>query len=105
MDDEESMRVILGVVQAAKEGDIESKMVRLRRLEEVREARRVEAEKKEGRKNGEVEKVVERLKKRKRRSGDGKEGGGRGEGEEEVNGELTRGGGERTKKRKKVAFA
>ena len=61
------MRVILGVVQAAKEGDIESKMIRLRKLEEVREARRLEAEKREMTKDREVEKVVEGMKKQKRK--------------------------------------
>ena len=67
VDDEESMRVILGVVQAAKEGDIESKMIRLRKLEEVREARRQEAEKKEKTRGREVAKVVEGMKDQKKR--------------------------------------
>lgn len=38
---------IMALVNAEKEGQIESKMVRMRRLEEIREARREEAEKRE----------------------------------------------------------
>lgn len=101
VDDEESMRVILGVVQAAKEGDIESKMIKLRKLEEVREARRLEAEKREKTKGREVEKAVEGMKdqKRKRRRADGKEESGRQENKETMRKEDS------TKRRKKVAFA
>lgn len=45
VDDKESMNTILALVMAEKEGNIESKMMRARQLEEVREARRIEAEK------------------------------------------------------------
>lgn len=45
VDDNESMNAILAIVMAEKEGNIESKMMRARQLEEVREARRLEAEK------------------------------------------------------------
>lgn len=45
VDDKESMNTILALVMAEREGNIESKMIRARQLEEVREARRVEAEK------------------------------------------------------------
>ena len=38
------MRTILALVMAEKEGNIESKVLRARQLEEVREAKRVEAE-------------------------------------------------------------
>ena len=41
------MSTILAMVQADKEGEIESKMIKARQMEEIREARRVEAEKKE----------------------------------------------------------
>ena len=39
------MRTILAMVMAEKEGNIESKMMRARHMEEIREAKRVEAEK------------------------------------------------------------
>ena len=48
VDDKESMMAILAMVQAEKEGNIESKMLRARHMEEIREARKAEAEKKEG---------------------------------------------------------
>ena len=38
------MLAILAVVNASKDGQIESKMMKARRLEEIREARRKEAE-------------------------------------------------------------
>ncbi|KAK4889857.1 60S ribosomal subunit assembly/export protein [Elasticomyces elasticus] len=46
-DDKDQMNAILAVVMAEKEGNIESKMMRARQLEEVREARRKEAEERE----------------------------------------------------------
>nr|POF11444.1 60s ribosomal subunit assembly/export protein loc1 [Quercus suber] len=45
VDDKESMNAILAMVMADKEGNIESKMMRARQLEEVREARKAEMEK------------------------------------------------------------
>lgn len=47
VDDKESMMAILAMVQAEKEGNIESKMMRARQMEEIREARKAEAEKRE----------------------------------------------------------
>lgn len=55
---------IMALVNAEKEGQIESKMVKMRRMEEIREARRVEAEKKEGERRGRLEGVKRGLKKR-----------------------------------------
>ena len=53
VDDGDGMKTILAMVMAEKEGNIESKMMRARQMEEVREARRVEAEKRaEGKKEG-----------------------------------------------------
>jgi len=46
---------ILAMVQAEKEGNIESKMIRARQMEEIREARKAEAEKREA---GRKEKLV-----------------------------------------------
>jgi 60S ribosomal subunit assembly/export protein LOC1 len=45
VDDKESMNAILAMVMAEKEGNIESKLMRARQMEEVREAKRIEAEK------------------------------------------------------------
>ncbi|TKA77056.1 hypothetical protein B0A55_04405 [Friedmanniomyces simplex] len=53
VDDKDQMNAILALVMAEKEGNIESKMMRARQLEEVREARKLEAEKRvEGKKVG-----------------------------------------------------
>ena len=46
------MMTIMALVNAEKEGQIESKMVKMRRMEEIRDARRVEAEKKEEERKG-----------------------------------------------------
>jgi len=60
VDDKESLNAILAMVMAEKEGNIESKMMRARQLEEVREARRAEAEKRaEGKKAGFEERKAE----------------------------------------------
>lgn len=55
VDDKESLMTILAMVQAEKEGNIESKMIRARQMEEIREARKAEAEKREA---GRKEKLV-----------------------------------------------
>ena len=53
VDDKESMNAILAMVMAEKEGNIESKMMRARQMEEIREAKRLEAEKRvEGKRQG-----------------------------------------------------
>lgn len=44
MPSQESMMTILAIVNADKEGQIESKMMKARQMEEIREARRKEAE-------------------------------------------------------------
>ena len=99
------MKLILGVVQAQKEGDIESKMIRLRRLEEVRGMRLVEAEKKEKERRGRLEGVKEGIKKEERERRRMKRVGKKGEGVGEV-GEKEGGKGKgKQKPKKKVAFA
>ena len=45
VDDQESMMTILAMVNAEKEGQIESKIMKARQMEEIREAKRREAEK------------------------------------------------------------
>ncbi|KAK4949607.1 60S ribosomal subunit assembly/export protein [Elasticomyces elasticus] len=68
VDDKESMMAILAMVQAEKEGSIESKMIRARQMEEIREARRVEAEKKEAARKGRLEGAMEDVKRSKKRA-------------------------------------
>jgi 60S ribosomal subunit assembly/export protein LOC1 len=73
VDDGAGMKTILAMVMAEKEGNIESKMIRARQMEELREARRAEAEKRaEGKKAGLEERKDEiRQGKKKRRRTDG----------------------------------
>lgn len=66
IDDKESMMTILALVNAQKEGQIESKIMRERQLEEVREARRKEAEK---RKEGKREILEGKMAEVKRKKG------------------------------------
>lgn len=71
VDDPESMMAIMSVVNAEKEGHIESKIMRARQLEEVREAKRKEQEKRSDEKKAKFEERKESLKgkKKKRHSG------------------------------------
>ncbi|KAI1126051.1 hypothetical protein F5Y10DRAFT_245759 [Nemania abortiva] len=68
VDDKESMSSILAMVQAEKEGQIESKMIKARQMEEIREARRVEAEKKEADKKARLDETKESLRKKRKRN-------------------------------------
>ncbi|KAI1391022.1 uncharacterized protein F4822DRAFT_170352 [Hypoxylon trugodes] len=68
VDDKESMSTILAMVQADKEGEIESKMIKARQMEEIREARRVEAEKKEDEKKTKLDQTKESLRKKRKRT-------------------------------------
>ncbi len=62
------MNTILALVQAEKEGQIESKMMKARQMEEIREARRVEAEKKEQEKSSKLEETKESLRRKRKRN-------------------------------------
>ncbi|KAH6611226.1 60S ribosomal subunit assembly export loc1 [Trichoderma cornu-damae] len=73
VDDKESMATILSLVQAEKEGHIESKMIKARQMEEIREARKAEAEKKAAEKKAKLEDAKESLRKKRKRRGDGGE--------------------------------
>jgi 60S ribosomal subunit assembly/export protein LOC1 len=86
VDDGQGMRTILAMVMAEKEGNIESKMMRARQMEEIREARRVEAEKRaEGKKVGLEERKEEiRQGRKKGRKVDGEVMGGGAKGGAEV---------------------
>ncbi|KAL1876891.1 hypothetical protein VTK73DRAFT_9044 [Phialemonium thermophilum] len=104
VNDPESMNTLLAIVQAEKEGQIESKMMKARQLEEIREARRIEAEKKEAERNAKLEETKESLrKKRKRPQSSAKKSGG----EEDDLKEVVATGSKaiKPKKKKKVAFA
>ena len=61
------MNTILAMVQADKEGQIESKMIKARQMEEIREARRVEAEKKEEERKAKFDETKESLRKKRKR--------------------------------------
>ena len=52
VDDQERMMTILAMVNAEAEGKVESKIMKQRQLEEIREARRIEAEKRDSEKKG-----------------------------------------------------
>jgi 60S ribosomal subunit assembly/export protein LOC1 len=83
VDDKESMNAIMAVVMAEKEGNLESKMMKTRQLEEVRAAKLAEAEKRVAGKKSEMEdrkaniKTEGKRSKRRRsdREGDNEEGG------------------------------
>ena len=81
VDDGNGMRTILAMVMAEKEGNIESKMMRARQMEEIREARRVEAEQRAESKKAGLEERKADIKKgknkmRRRESEDMKENAG-----------------------------
>ncbi|KAH7318489.1 hypothetical protein B0I35DRAFT_478994 [Stachybotrys elegans] len=96
VDDRESMNTILSMVQAEMDGHIESKMIKARQMEEIREARKVEAEKKEAEKKAKLEDTKESLrKKRKRKSA----------GDEDSLKEVTSTGTKAAKPKKRVSFA
>ncbi|KIV98976.1 uncharacterized protein PV09_09304 [Verruconis gallopava] len=63
VDDAESMRTILAMVSAESDGKIESKMQKFRQMEEIREARRVELEKKEQDKKQKLDELKDGLRK------------------------------------------
>ncbi|KAL5594757.1 hypothetical protein BROUX41_001671 [Berkeleyomyces rouxiae] len=99
VDDKESMSTILAMVQAEKEGQIESKIMKARQLEEVREARRVEAEKKEAERKAQLEDAKDGLrKKRKRKTKEGEDEG-------ESLKQIALAGTKPAKLKKRVAFA
>lgn len=64
------MTTIMAMVQAEKEGQIESKMTKARQMEEIREARKAEAEKKDAERKTKLESVKESLRKKRKRKTD-----------------------------------
>lgn len=73
VDDKESMMTILALVNAEKEGQIESKMIKARQLEEIREARRKEAELRHDKKGEKFEELKKGMKRRGKKTKEVKE--------------------------------
>ncbi|KAI7782098.1 60s ribosomal subunit assembly export protein loc-1 [Diaporthe eres] len=67
VDDRESMNTILSMVQAEKDGQIESKMMKARHMEAIREARKQEAEKKAAERKERLDETKESLRKKRKR--------------------------------------
>lgn len=61
------MTTILAMVQAEKEGQIESKMMKARHMEAIREARRVESEAKEAERKAKFDETKDSLRKKRKR--------------------------------------
>ncbi|EFX05703.1 60S ribosomal subunit assembly export protein loc-1 [Grosmannia clavigera kw1407] len=74
VDDRESMTTILAMVQAEKDGQIESKIMKARQMEEIRQARLVEAEKKESERKSKLEDTKASLRKKRKRNVKGADG-------------------------------
>ncbi|KAJ5674789.1 uncharacterized protein N7477_004723 [Penicillium maclennaniae] len=66
VDDSEGMMTILAMVNAEKEGQIESKMMKARQLEEIREARKKEMESRIAEKKGKLEAVKDSIRNKKK---------------------------------------
>lgn len=67
VDDQESMMTILAIVNADKEGQIESKMMKSRHMEEIREARRKEAEARQEQRKSKLEETKDSLRKKRKK--------------------------------------
>lgn len=93
------MNTILSIVQAEKDGQIESKMIKARQLEQIREARRIEAEKKYEERQTKLEETKEGLRKKRKRPQTGREE------TDAVVKEASVTGSKAKKPKKKVAFA
>ena len=62
---------ILAMVNADKEGQIESKMMKARQMEEIREARKAEAEKRQEIRKSKLDETKEGLRKKRKRPNTG----------------------------------
>ncbi|KAK4103814.1 hypothetical protein N658DRAFT_465450 [Parathielavia hyrcaniae] len=103
VDDKESMTTILALVQAEKEGQIESKLMRARQMEEIREARRVEADKKEAERKAKLEDTKDSLRRKRKRTKDGSTG--KDQDEENIKAVAATGTKAAKAKKKRVSFA
>ncbi|RAL67628.1 hypothetical protein DID88_008378 [Monilinia fructigena] len=89
---------ILAMVNADKDGQIESKMMRARQMEEIREARKAEHERKQEMQKNKLKGMKDDLRKKRKRGGDG-------EGSENVKSEALAGTKPLKPKKKTVSFA
>ncbi|KAL2828265.1 hypothetical protein BDW59DRAFT_52168 [Aspergillus cavernicola] len=96
VDDPEAMMTIFAMVNAEKEGQIESKIMKARQLEEIREARRKEAEARQTERKSKLENVKDSIRQTKK----GKNGAPQGKKSEPDSSKSKSSG-----KRKSVAFA
>jgi 60S ribosomal subunit assembly/export protein LOC1 len=92
---QEGMNTIMAMVQADQNGQIESKMIKARQMEEIREARKAEAAKREEERKARLEDKKDALRKKRKRPSAG--------GDEDVNLKEVASTGTRSKKR--VSFA
>ncbi|KAF8865961.1 hypothetical protein BDZ45DRAFT_711040 [Acephala macrosclerotiorum] len=100
VDDRESMLTILAMVNADKDGQIESKMMKARQMEEIREARKAEAEKRQEIRKAKLDETKEGMRKKRKRPA------GADEEKETTRSESTAGTKPlKLKKRKSVSFA
>lgn len=65
------MMTILAMVNAEKEGQIESKMMKARQLEEIRDAKRKEVEARQAEKKSKLEAAKETIRQKKKRKSGG----------------------------------
>lgn len=100
--EQESMMTILAMVNADKEGQIESKMMKARQMEEIREARKAEAEKRVEMRKSKLDEAKDSIRKKRKRLGTG---GGAGEELESINKEAAAGTKPLKVKKKRVSFA
>lgn len=63
------MMTILAMVHAEKDGQIESKMMKARQMEEIREARKAEAEKRQEERKSKLDETKEGLRRKRKRAG------------------------------------
>ncbi|KAI4655025.1 60S ribosomal subunit assembly/export protein [Alternaria triticimaculans] len=98
VDDPASMMAIMSVVNAEKEGHLESKIAKARQLEEIREAKRKEAEARKSDKDQAFEERKQDLKKKRKRHSEPGAGGNKDEGDKIK--EKDR----KSKQRKRVSF-
>lgn len=73
------MMTILAMVNADKDGQIESKMMRARQMEEIREARKAEHERKQQLQKEKLSEMKQGLRKKRNRGGDDDGDNGKGE--------------------------
>jgi len=91
---------ILAMVNADKEGQIESKMMKARQMEEIRDARKAEAEKKQEMRKSKLDEAKEGLRKKRKRPS-----GAEGEGKDNTKSEAAAGTRPLKPRKKSVSFA